>query len=133
MEFSFPRYLLSKQSVDDRALNKDVLNALMTYLPLQPVRVIEVGAGIGTMIRRLIRWNVLCEAEYVLVDAAVENIEYASVWIPQWAEEAGFNWERGGQNRLRIFDATHNVRIRLECADVFDFVQKNQEPADLLI
>ena len=28
MEYSFPHYLRSKQSVDDRALNKDVLETL---------------------------------------------------------------------------------------------------------
>jgi len=41
--------------VDDRALNKDVLRALKTHLPAQPLRIIEVGAGIGTMAVRLLR------------------------------------------------------------------------------
>ena len=63
MEYSFPHYLLSKQSVDDRALNKDVLNALRANLPGQPIRIIEVGAGIGTMLRRLVRWEVIAQAE----------------------------------------------------------------------
>lgn len=133
MEYSFPQYLLSKQSVDDRALNKDVLNALIaSHLP-GPLRIIEVGAGIGTMLRRLIRWNVICEAEYVLVDEMEENIEYAPAWMQQWAEEAGFGWERSGPRRLRIWDSTHDVRVQMEQADVFDFIRKNQEPADLLI
>ncbi len=35
MEYSFPHYLLSKQSVDDRALNKDVLSALKANLPAE--------------------------------------------------------------------------------------------------
>ena len=139
MEYSFPHYLLSKQSVDDRALNKDVLNALMAQRLPQPLRIIEVGAGIGTMLRRLIRWNVVCEAEYILVDESDENIEYASAWIQQWAEQAGFCWERhgplvgSGPTQMRVWDTTHDVRIRLEQADVFDFIQKNPEPADLLI
>lgn len=133
MEYSFPHYLLSKQSVDDRALNKDVLNALKENLPNQPIRVIEVGAGIGTMLRRLLRWDVIRKAEYILVDEMAENIEYASAWIPQFASEAGLGVERSEENQLRVFDETRDVHIRLERADVFDFVQKNQEPADLLI
>ena len=133
MEYSFPHYLLSKQSVDDRALNKDVLNTLKANLPSQPIRIIEVGAGIGTMLRRVIQWDVLRQAEYVLVDEMAENIEYASEWIPQWATEAGLKAERIGQNKLMLFDEGHDVRIQLEQADVFDFIQKNQEPADLLI
>jgi len=133
MEYSFPHYLLSKQSVDDRALNKDVLNALKANLPSQPIRVIEVGAGIGTMLRRLLRWDVIHKAEYVLVDEMAENIEYASAWIPQFATEAGLSVERIEQYQLRVFDQTRDVHIYLECADVFDFIQKNKEPADLLI
>ncbi len=132
MDYSFPHYLLSKQTVDDRALNKDVLNSLRTHLPSQPLRIIEVGAGIGTMLRRLIRWDVIRQAEYVLVDEMVENVEYASAWIPQWAEKAGLTVERSDGN-IKLFDLTHDVQIRLERADVFDFIQKNKEPADLLI
>ena len=133
MEYSFPHYLLSKQSVDDRALNKDVLNALKANLPSQPIRVIEVGAGIGSMLRRLLRWDIVQRAEYVLVDEMAENIEYASAWIPQFATEAGLSVERIEESQLRVFDEAHDVQIRLERGDVFDFIQKNNEPADLLI
>ena len=62
MEFSFPHYLLSKQSVDDRALNQHVLNELRRRLPAQPIRIMEMGAGIGTMLRRLMRWDVIRQA-----------------------------------------------------------------------
>jgi len=133
MDYSFPHYLLSKQSVDDRALNKDVLNALKMNLPSQPIRIIEVGAGIGTMLRRLIGWGVISQAEYVLVDEMAENIESASEWIPRWATEAGLSVERGEKDQLRVFDQTREVRIRWEQTDVFDFIQRNKEPADLLI
>ena len=133
MEYSFPQYLLSKQSVDDRALNKDVLNALKSNLPQQPLRIIEVGAGIGTMLRRLIRWGVVRQCEYVLVDEMVENVGYASEWSEAWADEAGLKAERSGENQVRVYDETRNVHIHLERADVFDFIQRNREPADLLI
>lgn len=133
IEYSFPRYLLSKQSVDDRALNKDVFNTLKSSLPDKRLRIIEVGAGIGTMIKRLVNWDLLHHAEYILVDEMAENIEYASAWIPAWAEEASLSVERSAQNQLRVFDKSRDIRIQLERADVFDFVQKNKVPADLLI
>jgi len=133
MEYSFPHYLLSKQSVDDRALNKDVLNALKANLPTQPIKIIEVGAGIGTMLRRLLQWDVVRQCEYVMVDEMAENIEYASEWVKVWAEESGLTVERSGENQVRMFDEAYDVHIRFERADVFDFIQKNNEPADLLI
>lgn len=98
MDYSFPHYLLSKQTVDDRALNKDVLNALRVNLSQQPVNVIEVGAGIGTMLKRLIQWDIFCTGDYVLVDEMAANIEYAKQWIPQWAAESGLSVESSGTN-----------------------------------
>ncbi len=133
MEYFFPRYLLSKQSVDDRALNKDVFHALTSRLPRKALRIIEVGAGIGTMVRRLARWGVLGKAEYVLVEQMAENLDYARRWIPQWAEEAGLGVERSGENRLRVFDSVHDIHIQLEQADVFYFIAQNKTPANLLI
>ncbi|HLO33864.1 MAG TPA: hypothetical protein VK249_32245 [Anaerolineales bacterium] len=133
MDYFFPHYLLSKQTVDDRALNKDVLNELRVNLAQQPVTVIEAGGGIGTMLRRLMKWGVLCHGDYILVDALDVNIAYAREWIPQWAAAAGLNVERFGQDHLRVCDQTRDIRINLECSDVFDFIQRNEKPADLLI
>jgi hypothetical protein len=133
MDYSFPHYLLSKQTVDDRALNKDVLNALRVHMPPGPVSIIEVGGGIGTMLKRLIQWGILCNGDYILVDAMEANITYARAWIPQWAAEAGLSVERFGQNELRLCDQTRDVRISLKCADVFDFIQRNEKPVNLLI
>jgi SAM-dependent methyltransferase len=133
MEYSFPHYLLSKQSVDDRALNRTVLDSLKANLPAEPIRIIEVGAGIGTMLARLVRWGVVAKADYILVDEMAENIQTARDWIPLWAGESGLSVERSEENQLRVFDQTREVHIRLERADVFEFIQKNKEPADLLI
>ena len=133
MEYSFPHYLKAKQSVDDRALNRNVLNILKSTLPAAPLQIIEVGAGIGTMLTRLIRWDVLIKADYILVDEMAENIQTAREWIPLWAVESGLGVERTEQDQLRVFDTARDVRIRFECADVFDFIKKNPAPADLLI
>src|SRR5690349_4761535 len=133
MDYTFSHYLLSKQTVDDRALNKDVLNALRVNLAPQPVTIIEVGGGIGTMLKRLINWGILCTGDYILVDASESNIAYAREWIPQWAAEAGLSVEEFGPHKLRACDHARDVRISLDCADVFDFIQRNEKPADLLI
>ena len=133
IEYSFPRYLLAKQSVDDRALNKDVLAALKTRLPSHPSRIIEVGGGIGTMLARLLRWEVINYAEYTLVDEMEENIRFARGWLPVWAREQGFQAELTGESKLRIHNDSHDLSVDLVQADVFDFIGQNPTPADLLI
>jgi hypothetical protein len=133
MEYSFPHYLISKQSVDDRAINKDVLNTLKVNLPSVPMDIIEIGAGIGTLLTRLINWKLFTQANYLILDEMAENIEYASAWIPQWAESAGLGVERSGQSQLRVFDATRDIHIQFQQADIFDFIKKNPPKHDLLI
>ncbi|MEJ5225109.1 MAG: hypothetical protein WHV44_11690, partial [Anaerolineales bacterium] len=136
MDYSFPRYLLAKQSVDDRALNKDVLAALQSALsayprtPSTPLSVIEVGGGIGAMLARLLKWGLLPPADYTLVDEMQENIHYARAWLPLWAAQhnfrAGFAPEAAeAPDVIRISapaSDTPSVTCRLICADVFDFV-----------
>jgi hypothetical protein len=133
MEYSFPHYLLSKQSVDDRALNKDVLAALTASLPEEPLTITEVGGGIGTMLARLLRWEVISQAEYTLVDESDENIRFARAWLPEWARENELSAKETGANELRIFDSRRDVRVKLVRADIFDFIAQQPEPADLLI
>ncbi|MBV9327138.1 MAG: class I SAM-dependent methyltransferase [Chloroflexi bacterium] len=58
--FSQIRYLLAKRTVDDRALNNHVWNSLRTALTdsrASRFRVLEIGAGIGTMIERMLDWG----------------------------------------------------------------------------
>jgi hypothetical protein len=133
MGYSFPRYLLSKQSVDDRALNKDVLGALKANLPDKPLKIIEVGGGIGTMLARILRWDVISQAEYTLVDEMGENIEFAQTWLPNWATEYGIQSEEIGGNQLRIFDEQRDIHVRFVQADVFEFIGRKPESADLLV
>ena len=133
MEYSFSHYLLAKQSVDDRALNRHVYASLQASLPASHVRIIEVGAGIGSMLTRLLKWGLLGQAEYILVDEMPENIAYAAGWIPGWANENGLQVRHSPGNRLRLSNGKQDVLVRLECADVFDFIRRAPQPADLLI
>jgi len=133
MKYSFPRYLLSKQSLDDRALNKDVLAALKANLPEGPLSIIEVGGGIGTMLARLLRWDVISRAEYTLVDEMEENIQFARTWLPEWAGENGLDVNVTETDDLQLFDARRDLRVKLVQADVFDFIDGQLMPADLLI
>jgi len=133
MDYSFPHYLLSKQSVDDRALNRYVYEKLVTSLSPGPLRIVEVGAGIGTMLVRLLRWGLLKQADYTLVDEMPENLAYAEDWIPSWAAEHGLRVEKSAPRHLRVWDEAREVKIRLEQADVFDFIQSQPPKADLLL
>lgn len=132
-QFSFPHYLLAKQSVDDRALNQHVLSALKARLPQRPIRIIELGGGIGSMIPRLLRWQVLSQAQYILVDEMAENTGYAAGWILRWGTELGLGVARPATDRFEVQDSARKVDIQLVTDDIFHFIDENPQPADLLI
>lgn len=72
----FPRYLAAKKTVDDRALNKEVWLALRDHLPPEPA-IVEVGAGIGTMVERLVEQGFIERGRYTAVDNHPPNIDTA--------------------------------------------------------
>ena len=57
MTSDYARYLAAKTTVDDRALNRHVLAELCRLMPAGAPRVLEVGAGLGTMVARLMDWG----------------------------------------------------------------------------
>jgi SAM-dependent methyltransferase len=73
-------YLHAKRSVDDRALNCRVLEQLrveLATLPERP-RVLELGAGVGTMLSRLADLGWLPGASYTLIDHDARNLAAAA-------------------------------------------------------
>ena len=69
----------SKQPVDDRALNRHVLDALQRFVNTSSAtpRVLELGAGVGTMVSRLADWSVLRRAQYTLIDRDADSLAAA--------------------------------------------------------
>jgi len=70
---SFIRYLAAKRSVDDRALNRRVWDAMlgaarMPFASGDGPRVLELGGGIGTMIDRVAEEGRLLPASWTMID-----------------------------------------------------------------
>ncbi|GAP11324.1 2-polyprenyl-3-methyl-5-hydroxy-6-metoxy-1,4-benzoquinol methylase [Bellilinea caldifistulae] len=127
MEWSFVRYLAAKKSVDDRALNRQVWESLRREIEhkadSQPLRVLEVGMGIGTMFQRMLEWGLVEQAEYIGIDAESENIAVANRIIPSWAKEQGWNVQ--GLDFQQSAKPRHDgVAYGFLKADLFDFLQQ---------
>lgn len=93
MTGSFQRYLRAKRTVDDRALDRRLLDSLRDRLADRdvasdgPLQVVEIGAGIGTMLARFIEWDVLPAGDihYTAVDIQSDNIDELTTYLEQWA------------------------------------------------
>ncbi|RJT07139.1 trans-aconitate 2-methyltransferase [Halococcus sp. IIIV-5B] len=124
-EESFQRYLAAKQTVDDRALNRRVLRRLADELAGAGVlRVLNVGAGIGTTLERLLERDVLPErVEYTLVDIREANLNTARQRLPRWAAEAGYEATKIG-DELHVVGHGKRVEITFVVADAFEFAER---------
>ncbi len=128
--FDFPRYLSAKKSVDDRAINRAVWQALAGALPVatpeRPLRVLEVGAGVGTMVERMVERGLLSYAQYTALDALAENAAAARERLPAWAEQAGYAVEPGAGGEMTLAKDRQRVLVELVTADLFDFIRQEQ-------
>ncbi len=88
--YSFTRYLTAKRTVDDRALNPRLWQTLADLLRAQPTTehpftVLEIGAGIGTMLERMLEDRLLPAGRYALLDAEADNTQTAAQRLAAWA------------------------------------------------
>jgi SAM-dependent methyltransferase len=129
VDYSFIRYLAAKKSVDDRALNRRVWESVRSALPPStastPLRVLEVGAGVGTMLERLLDWSALTYAAYTGIDADPTSITEAHRRLPAWGLNQGFDVE-ASRGQMRFEQGGREVSVEFEAIDVFDFVAREQ-------
>ena len=126
--YSLMRYLAAKKSVDERALNcqvwKRLLAALPRATPQQPLRILEVGAGIGSMVERLVAGDVLTHATYTAIDRAPALLAEAHRRLCQWAREGGFEVNENRQGQLHVWQAGQHITIETEAIDVGHFMAR---------
>jgi SAM-dependent methyltransferase len=115
--------------VDDRALNRHVLAELRRLMPAGAPQVVEVGAGLGTMVARLLDWGVVGAGEYILLDADRQLLDDSRRWLRDWAAARGLRSELLPDG-LRVGD----LRVRLEHAELGRYLEAaHGAQADVLI
>jgi SAM-dependent methyltransferase len=125
----YARYLAAKTTVDDRALNRQVLAELRRLMPAGASRVLEVGAGLGTMVARLLDWGVIDAGEYILLDADRQLLDCSRQWLRDWAVARGVRTDLLPDG-LQVGD----LRVRLVHAELGSYLEvAHAELADVLI
>jgi len=118
MTSGYARYLAAKTSVDDRALNRHVLAELRRLMPAGAPQVLEVGAGLGTMVARLMDWDVVGTGEYILLDADRALLDDSRRWLRDWAAARGLRSDVLPDG-LQVGD----LRVRLEHAELGRYLE----------
>ena len=128
MPATWPR----RSTVDDRALNRHVLAELRRLMPAGAPQVLEVGAGLGTMVARLMDWGVVGTGEYILLDADRPLLDDSRRWLRDWAAARGLHSDLRPDG-LQVGD----LRVRLEHAELGRYLEAahgaQRVPAEVLI
>lgn len=115
----YPRYLAAKKTIDDRALNRHVWETLRQAVAQgtggEPVQILEIGAGIGTMLERVVDWGLLKgPATYLATDSAESQLRAAKHHLAKWAAERGHGLTWSGEQCGLLRTASAEVSLVLE-------------------
>jgi hypothetical protein len=134
---SFTRYLEAKKSVDDRALNRHVLGTLMKHLPEsnpeKPLKVLEIGAGIGGMIDRMMDWGILNYADYTAVDLQSANKAHAFRWLRSQSEKCGVKFSEISPDSWILKGKDQHIQVNFITKDFSEFMASEKGKWDLLV
>lgn len=113
--YDYSRYLQAKRSVDSRSINRHVLDTLQARLDRsQPMRILEIGGGTGSMVRRCLDYQLSTAAHYTLVDRDADTLASFDDGLRADARAAGYT-----------LDIVH--------ADIEDFLLRQSDDFDLVI
>lgn len=132
--YSFTRYLEAKKSVDDRALHRPTWDALRRELAdrrlVAPLRILEVGAGIGTMLQRMVDWGLFSRASYTAIDLEPQNLLLARQRLATWGELA-----EPSPLRATLRKGNALISLEMEAIELSEFAHRNagKRAWDLLV
>lgn len=128
----FQRYLRAKRTVDDRALDRRLLVELRERLAgRERLRVLEIGAGVGTMLTRFVEWEVLPvgEIEYTAVDVDAENAEAFREHLEEWAADREASVDADGS----LVTPDRRVAVETVVGDGVAYAERRAGEFDLVV
>jgi len=139
MKRDFQRYLRAKRTVDDRALDRRLVDDLRAELAARaddsdgPLTVLEVGAGIGTMIARFVEWDILPPGEirYTAIDLQPKNITELPRYLGTWAADRSITVEHG--DRLTLAGPDRRIEVEATVAEAVEYTERTETEYDLLV
>jgi hypothetical protein len=135
----FQRYLRAKRTVDDRALDRRLVTRLRDSLAEratdgETLSVLEIGAGIGTMITRFIEWDVFpaTPVQYTAVDVQQANIDTLTEQLRDWASGRSVTVDSADEG-VTVAGPEREVTVEPVAADAVEYIETRQTDHDLLV
>lgn len=137
--FSYQEYLAAKKSLDDRSLNRHVYETMERHLRQptmeNPLRILEIGSGIGTMIERLVDRKLFTSAHYTAIDLDPRSTEAAKHRLENFAKDARLDFAQPDSDQLTLRKYNATTTIQFVTGDAVPLIRGNRlrEDYDLVI
>lgn len=122
--FDYPEYLAIKQGIDERSLNPSVWQAFAASLKSQAsshgFKLLEIGAGTGSMIIRLLDAGLLGHCQYFAVELEPGFARVAENELVAWAGAHGFKIEVTEPLHWTLKKAEKMIEIQWLNADILE-------------
>ena len=133
-----PHYLAAKKSIDDRALNQYVWQTLYKSLRQmaglaekngEPLQIVEVGAGIGTMLARIVDRQLLTgPVSYLFIDNDPTQLQEARAYLSHWAKNNGYNLSWSGASCGQLITPETDITLCLEHTGIEELAARTCPP-----
>jgi hypothetical protein len=130
-EYDYARYLSAKKTVDQRAFDRRVWGTFTDHVnrsaerSTHPVRILEVGGGVGATIPRLIAACPGTSLDYTMVELEPGNVQAARQTLLTWADDNDVTLSESGDTTLRLSYQETTVDVDLIHGDMFEFLDRD--------
>lgn len=127
--FDYVDYLDLKKSVDDNSLNQQVWQAMADWVTRrqqnrQPLHLLEIGAGIGTMIERLLDSGLLYYCDYTAVELEPGFRQAAMQRMQIWADRHAYKFEQQKSSVWSLSQVNKKIVINWSQGDALQIAQQ---------
>ena len=126
-EYRFSQYLAAKKSVDDRSLNRHVWDTLAAQLGERSgdaLRVLEIGAGIGTMIERAVERGLFPgPTRLTAIEPDAENAAAGLARLRQLPQAHDYQREPAGKTEVALNLPGGQLLVDFQTVDLDTFAR----------
>jgi len=119
----YARYLTGKKIIDDVSLNSSVWTAMCSWLKsrrdeVTPVHILETGAGIGTMIERLLDAGLPGQYIYTTVELEPGFQKVACARLQAWSQSHDYNFFTKNNQVFLLENNLNKIEINWITGDI---------------
>ncbi len=138
--FDYAKYLAAKELIDIKSVNINVWQVFVDAMAERPghqLEILEMGGGIGTMLKRIASLPLKKDVAYTMLEIESENVAHFLANVNEWLTDAGYRKlpdEISGK-QCWMNENGRSIRVSVIHQDIHDIIsgQNHESEWDVLI